>query len=108
MRINAEGMASALRDDLLATELADYLVRQGVPFRQGHHIVGQVVRAALAKGCGLRDLTVDDYRAISPHFGDDVHEVLDFRAPSKSGTCPAARRLSLCGRKSEQARNLLT
>ena len=79
LHINAGRMTSALRDGLLATELADYLVRKGVPFRQGHHLVGLAVRVALAKGCGLRDLSVDEYRAISPHFGDDVHDVLDFR-----------------------------
>jgi len=79
LRIHPERMASALRDDLLATELADYLVRQGLPFRQGHHIVGQAVRLAGERGCGLRDLTVDDYRTLSPYFGDDVHDVLDFR-----------------------------
>ena len=57
--------------------LAEYLVGKGVPFRQGHHLVGQAVRAALAKGCGLCDLSVAEYQAISPYFGDDVHDGLD-------------------------------
>lgn len=108
MQINVEGMTSALRDDLLATELADYLVRQGVPFRQGHHIVGQAVRAALAKGCGLRDLTVDDYRAISPHFGDDVHEVLDFRAAIEKRDVSGGTATVAVQTQIERARNLLT
>jgi len=88
LRLHPERMASALRDDLLATELADYLVRQGVPFRQGHAIVGRAVRVALAGGRGLRDLTVADYRALSPHFGDDVHDVLDFRRAVEQRSVP--------------------
>lgn len=80
LKPRGERMTAALTDELLATDLADYLVRRGVPFRQSHHIVGEVVRVALARGCQLRDLSVADYQAISPHFGNDVAEVLDFRA----------------------------
>jgi len=78
--IDRERMAATLQDELLATDLADYLVHQGVPFRESHHIVGQVVRAAIARGCGLTQLSVQEYREISPHFGKDVVEMLDFRA----------------------------
>lgn len=80
LTIDRERMAATLQDELLATDLADYLVHQGVPFRESHHIVGQVVRAALARGCGLTQLSVQDYHDISPHFGEDVVEMLDFRA----------------------------
>ncbi len=80
LTIDRERMAATLQDELLATDLADYLVHQGVPFRESHHIVGQVVRAALARGCGLTQLSVQEYHDISPHFGDDVVEMLDFRA----------------------------
>ena len=80
LSVNPERMAAALGDELLATDLADYLVRRGVPFRESHHLVGQAVRAALERGVGIRALPLDIYRAISPHFGVDVLEVLDFRA----------------------------
>jgi len=80
LTLNSERMAETLQDELLATDLADYLVHQGVPFRESHHIIGEVVRAAMACGCGLTQLTVDDYQAISPKFGPDVVEMLDFRA----------------------------
>ncbi|MCJ7551267.1 MAG: argininosuccinate lyase, partial [Anaerolineae bacterium] len=80
LTIDRERMAATLQDELLATDLADYLVHQGVPFRESHHIVGQVVRAALARGCGLTRLSVQEYHDISPHFGEDVVEMLDFRA----------------------------
>ena len=56
MRVNAPRMQGALVDEMLATDLADYLVRKGMPFRQSHHIVGQVVRAAIAQECSLREL----------------------------------------------------
>lgn len=107
LRVNAKRMASALRDDLLATELADYLVRKGVPFRQGHHIVGQAVRVALAKGCGLRDLSVDDYRAISLHFGDDVHAVLDFRRAIEKRDVPGGTATSALRAQIASARSLI-
>jgi len=107
LRLNAEGMASALRDDLLATELADYLVRQGLPFRQGHHLVGQAVRAALAKGCGLRDLSVAEYQAISPYFGDDVHDVLDFRRAIEQRSVPGGTATAAVQAQIEKAKALL-
>ena len=46
LRPNPERMAAALDDFMLATDLADWLVAQGIPFRQSHHIVGEVVREA--------------------------------------------------------------
>ncbi len=79
LSVRQERMAAALRDDLLATELADYLVRKGVPFRQGHHLVGQAVRAAAARGCGLSALPLEVYQSLAPEFGADVLAMLDFR-----------------------------
>jgi len=49
-------MAEALDDGMLATDLADYLVRHGAPFRHSRHLVGQVVRRALERGVPLREL----------------------------------------------------
>jgi argininosuccinate lyase len=80
LTFNGDRMAASLQDELLATDLADYLVRQGVPFRESHHIVGQVVRAALERGVGICALPLDVYQAISSYFGADVLDVLDFRA----------------------------
>lgn len=107
LTVNRARMASALGDELLATDLADYLVRRGVPFRESHHIVGQVVRAALEAGCGICDLSVEAYRAISPHFGDDVQEALDFRSSVErrdvvGGTATVSVRAQI-----EEARSIL-
>lgn len=79
-----EKMREALDDSLLATELADWLVlKQNIPFREAHHLVGQAVRLAEDKGVGLRDLTLDDYQSISRHFETGLYDALDFEAAVK-------------------------
>lgn len=77
MTVHANRMRAALDSSLLATELADYLVRKGVPFREAHHIVGQVVKEAGGSG-GLETLSLETLQAISPVFEADVAEVWDF------------------------------
>ncbi len=73
-------MRAALDEGMLATDLADYLVSRGVPFRQAHGLAGQAVRLAEAKGVPLSALTADDYRTLSDAFGPDVTQVFDFDA----------------------------
>ena len=68
------------RDFLLATELADYLVRKGMPFRTGYEIAGAVVRECAEAGCGLAELPLERYRMHTPLFGPDVYAVLEPRA----------------------------
>jgi len=77
MTVRRERMAAAMDGGLLATELADYLVRAGVPFRQAHGIVGKVVRKGLEQGVGIERLSLAQLREISPAFGDDVREMFD-------------------------------
>ncbi|GAB4541531.1 MAG: argininosuccinate lyase [Anaerolineae bacterium] len=71
-------MQAALTDEMLATELADYLVTKGVPFREAHHLVGLVVQKALAQNVELRDLVLSDYQEVSPLFQRDLMAWLDF------------------------------
>ena len=78
LRIHPDRMAAALGDELLATDLADALVRAGVPFRHSHHLVGQAVRRAETLGCALREVPLADLRAISPHFTAEMAAVWDF------------------------------
>jgi argininosuccinate lyase len=78
LTIHPDRMRSALGDELLATDLADALVRAGVPFRQAHHLVGQAVKRAEELGCGLRDLPLAELQAISPHFTPEMAAVWDF------------------------------
>ena len=57
---------------ILATDYADYLTRAGVPFREAHRVVGRLVRICEESGRGLRELTLDDLRAVHPAFGRDA------------------------------------
>ena len=61
---------------LLATELADYLVTKGIPFRQAHAITGRIVRTCVDRGQDLRALTLSELRTFSPAFEKDVLDVL--------------------------------
>jgi argininosuccinate lyase len=75
---NAEKMRAALSDELLATDLADALVREGVPFRQSHHLVGLAVRMAESSGRRLSQLTLADLQTISVSFAPAAMEIWDF------------------------------
>jgi len=85
LQINRERCAAAVRDPaLLATDLADYLVTQGVPFRTAHHAVGAVVKLAEQSGRPLDQLPLADVRKIHPAFGDDYAQIFDLhRAMAK-------------------------
>ncbi len=77
-----------------ATDLADYLVRHGMPFRTAHDIVGQVVREAGQRDCGLEDLPLDVLQSFSDLIGEDVYDVLKLEGSVNArnhlgGTAPA-------------------
>ena len=59
-----------------ATDLADYLVRVDVPFREAHEIVGKLVRIAIEKGCDLSDLKLEEMQQVSTHIGEDIYTFL--------------------------------
>jgi argininosuccinate lyase len=61
----------------MATDLADHLVQQGVPFREAHGLVGKAVKLAAAQGKALDELSPAAYQDISPFFGPDVHQLLN-------------------------------
>ncbi len=107
LKINGQRMAAALDDALLATDLADYLVRKGLPFRQSHHLVGQAVRQAEELGVPLKQLEIAEYQAIHPSFAQDLYRCFDVRASVEArdahgGTAPATVRIQI-----EQARSLV-
>jgi argininosuccinate lyase len=73
VQVNRERLACALQGGgLLATELADYLVMKGVPFREAHGITGRIVRAALDRGCEVTDLSLEELRGFSQRITQDV------------------------------------
>ena len=80
LRVRADQCAAAVADPaLLATDLADYLVERGVPFREAHHAVGAVVRLAEKAGVALDRLPTAEVRAVHPGFGADWATVFDLR-----------------------------
>ncbi len=107
LSFRSKRMEAALQDDLLATDLADYLVRRGVPFRESHHIVGRVVRRAAESACGLRNLPLSVYREVSAHFAEDVSTVLDFRAVVERRAVIGGTATSSVTAQITQARELL-
>jgi argininosuccinate lyase len=95
LTVHPKRMGAALTDEMLATELADYLVVKGVPFREAHHQVVQVVQRALAQKVDLRDLPLSDYQGVSNLFQRDLTSWLDFeraveRRDSVGGTARAS------------------
>lgn len=83
LTLNRDAMEAALSPDLLATDLAEYLVRKGVPFRTAHGVVGRVLAHAAEKSVAPGELSTDQLREFSPLFDDNVAEVWDFRASAE-------------------------
>ena len=69
-----------------ATDLADYLARKGIPFRQAHHIVGHIVNYCVKHNTDLERMTHEEYKQFSDAIGDDIHDFITLEA------CVAARR----------------
>jgi argininosuccinate lyase len=92
----AERLKEAAQDPgLVATELADYLVGRGVPFREAHEVVGKVLRAAEHDNKSIRDLPIARLKEFSPAFGDDLGSALTVesalaRKTAAGGTAPSA------------------
>ena len=80
LTVNAERCRNAIHPAVLATDLADYLVIKGVPFRSAHEAVGKAVRLAEEKGESLFTLTLADYQSIHPSFGEDLFGALSLEA----------------------------
>jgi argininosuccinate lyase len=79
-RVNPDACARAVADPmLLATDLADYLVRRGVPFRKAHELVGRAVGLCTERQCSLPELSLEDYQGISSDFAADLFEIFDLR-----------------------------
>jgi len=92
--------AAALKGHATATDLADYLVRQGIAFRDAHEIVGKAVRLAVERDCDLAQLSLDTLREFSPAIGEDVFAVLTLEGSVAArdhlgGTAPAQVRAAV-------------
>ena len=107
IKVNAEAMRkAALEGFATATDLADYLVKKGAPFREAHEAVAQAVRFAEGRGCDLADLKLPDLQQFSPLVGKDVFAALTLDGALKArshigGTAPARVKAAIAkGRKS--------
>ncbi|WP_129676767.1 argininosuccinate lyase [Candidatus Chloroploca sp. Khr17] len=102
MEARHERMRAALDDAMLATDLADELVRRGVPFREAHGKVGRLVRRALELHLPMRELPLVEYQAVQPELDHTVYSLFDMaqsvaRKDSLGGTAPD-RVLEQCAR----------
>jgi argininosuccinate lyase len=100
LKLHPERTQERLSADLFATDLADYLVGKGVPFREAHALVGKAVRLAVANETSLEDLALKDYRSISEYFAADVADTFDIiaslnRRIATGGTSAAALKAQL-------------
>ena len=87
MKVNAGKMMAAAQQDFAnATDMADYLVKKGLPFRQAHEVVGKSVRYCIEHGKRLDDLSLEEFRQFSPLFAGDILDAI------KVETCVDARR----------------
>ncbi len=80
MKFNKNNMAESAKNGFTnATDAADYLVNHGVPFRDAHGIVGQLVLYCIDKNISLDDMTLEEYKAISPVFEEDIYEAISLK-----------------------------
>ncbi len=92
--VHKETMHRAAEDGFItATDLADYLVKKGMPFRQAHETVGRAVLHATKLGCGLANMPLAEYKKLSPQIGEDVYTAISVEASvgrrtSLGGTAP--------------------
>ncbi len=88
LKLQPERTGRAASGLLLATDAADYLVRQGLPFRNAHEVVGKMVRELLLAGRDFDDLSRDEWRAYSELFGDDVKQAVSALASVRARRTP--------------------
>lgn len=80
MKFNKERMAESAKHGFTnATDVADYLVGKGVPFRDAHSIVGRLVLMCIERKIPLDDLPLEDYRRLSPAFGEDIYDAISLQ-----------------------------
>ena len=103
----ADGLRACEDPELLATDLADYLVEKGVPFRESHEVVGRLVREGDEKGVPLPELPLAAYQALHPAFQDDVFSRFSWErsVEARSGVGGTARDSVLA--QLEEGRSLL-
>ena len=108
LEIDSERMSSATNDSLYATDVADYLVRKEVPFRDAHRIVGALVGQAEELGVGLPELSLQTFRAASDQFEDDVMSLFDLSVSTDARSVAGGTAVESIKAQLEQAKQTLT
>lgn len=103
------GIMETAADDgfTTATDLADYMVQKGVPFREAHENTGKLVALCLEKGCGLSDLGIDEMKGACPLIAEDVYDVLKVTSSVDRRDTPGGTAGSQVERAMEEARDWL-
>ena len=99
-----DNIKSALNPELYATDLADHLVRSGVPFREAHEVIGKIVRMSAEQNIPLDDMSLQDFQDIDERFGSNVQEVFSYERSVESRSVLGGTSLSAIKYQLEAAR----
>jgi len=104
---HAERMYASIDSFMMATDLADYLVEKGIPFRETHSLAGQAVKLALNTGKSLDSLSIEQYKNLHPAFETDVYRVLDPKESIKRRNAIGGTSIQAVREQIQQAKNKL-
>lgn len=107
LEVREDRVNDSMDDAMLSTDLADYLTRCGVPFREGHGIVAALVGEAMNRGCSLRDLPLELYRQRSEHFDEASIRQLRFDDSADKRALPGGTGRKSVEQQLEQAREIV-
>jgi argininosuccinate lyase len=107
LAVQPESMKAALTPDMLATDIADYLVRKGVPFRETHHISGQVVALAEKEKTPMDKLSFEQLQAVDKRFEKDIIESFDYHKSVEMRSAAGGTSLSSVKQQIEELNKLL-
>ncbi|RXZ53990.1 argininosuccinate lyase [Senegalimassilia faecalis] len=100
-------MAQAKKGHLAATDVADYLAKKGLPFRHAHEVVGHLVLLCEQRDCNLDDLSLEDFKAASPLFEEDITSALNLESIVKARTTEGGTGNSVVRQQLDQAKTVL-
>jgi argininosuccinate lyase len=107
LKIKTENILKCMDPDMLATDLADYLVSKGMPFRQAHKTVGAMIQVANIAGTSINSLTMEQMQEISPLIEQDVMEVFDWNTAVNRRASPGGTASNRVAEQIQQACALL-
>ena len=99
-----DNIKSALNPELYATDLADHLVRSGVPFREAHEVIGKIVRMSAEQNIPLDEMSLQDFQGIDERFGSNIQEVFSYERSVESRSVSGGTSLSAIKYQLEAAR----